>query len=120
MAERGKNEGGVKLQVANARSEDAGKGIARLPPATMAALGIGEGTAIEIMGERATTAIAVPPYAEDEGLEVVRLDGLLRANAGVSSGEFVQLSRAEVKPATKVVFAPAQQNLRLARTDRGA
>ncbi|MGB7404276.1 MAG: CDC48 family AAA ATPase [Pacificimonas sp.] len=103
----------IKMQVANARSEDAGKGIARLPKATMAKLGIGDGTPIEITGDRVTTAIAVDPYPEDEGIDVVRLDGLLRANAGVTSGEMVQIAVAEVKAATKVVFAPAQKELRL-------
>lgn len=53
------------------------------------------------------------PYAEDEGLEILRIDGLQRANAGASSGDFVEVRKAVSKPATRVVFAPAQQNLRL-------
>ncbi|GAA3258301.1 hypothetical protein GCM10020258_19300 [Sphingomonas yabuuchiae] len=36
-----------------------------------------------------------------------------RANAGVGSGDFVEVRKVESKPATRVVFAPAQQNLRL-------
>ncbi|OWV34761.1 AAA family ATPase [Pacificimonas flava] len=116
MAERGDNK--IKLQVANARSGDSGRGIARIPRQLLAELNIGEGAPVAIEGERLTTAIAVGPYDEDEGLDVIRLDGLLRANAGVSSGEYIALSRAEVKPATKVVFAPAQQDVRLsAQTD---
>src|SRR5690606_26027428 len=51
--------------------------------------------------------------AEDEGLDLIRLDGLQRANAGVSSGDFVEVHRAEVSVARKVVLAPAQRNLRL-------
>jgi|TARA_R100000501_G_scaffold16352_1_gene29712 transitional endoplasmic reticulum ATPase len=109
----------IKFQVANARSEDAGKGIARLPRTAFAQLGISEGGPIEIAGNRTTTAIAIGPYEEDEGLDLVRLDGLLRANAGVTSGEFVHLSRADVKPATKVVFAPAQQEVRLSGNTEG-
>jgi transitional endoplasmic reticulum ATPase len=68
---------------------------------------------IEIVGKRATPARAVLPYTEDEGLEIIRIDGLQRANAGVGSGDFVEVRKAESKPATRVVFAPAQQNLRL-------
>ena len=103
----------VKLQVANARPEEAGRGIARLPRATIAALGVAEGDVIEIVGKRSTASVAVGPYAEDEGLDVLRLDGFQRANAGVGTGDFVTLRKAEAKPAQRVVLAPAQQNLRL-------
>jgi len=103
----------IKLQVANARPEDSGRGLAHLPRALMARLGLTEGDVIEIVGKRATPALAVLPYAEDEGLELLRIDGLQRANAGVGSGDFVEVRKAASKPATRVVFAPAQQNLRL-------
>jgi transitional endoplasmic reticulum ATPase len=102
-----------KLQVANARPEDSGHGIARLPRTAMAALGLAEGDVVAIEGKRTTAARAVMPYAEDEGLELVRLDSLLRINAGIGTGEQVSIRRAESKPAQRVVFAPAQQNLRL-------
>ncbi|BCA60067.1 CDC48 family AAA ATPase [Sphingomonas sp. HMP6] len=102
-----------KLQVANARPEDSGRGLAHLPRAMLAALGIGEGDVIEIVGKSSTPARAVAPYAEDEGLEIIRIDGLQRANAGVGSGDFVEVRKVESKAATRVVFAPAQQNLRL-------
>ena len=103
----------TKLQVANARAEDSGRGIAHLPRAVMASLGVTEGDVIEIVGKKSTPARVVGPYSEDEGLEIIRIDGLQRANAGVGSGDFVEVRRAESKPATRVVFAPAQQNLRL-------
>ncbi|RIA44559.1 transitional endoplasmic reticulum ATPase [Hephaestia caeni] len=102
-----------KLQVANARPEDSGRGIAHLPRALMAQLALAEGGVIEIVGKRSTPARAVYPYPEDEGLEIIRIDGLQRANAGAGSGEYVEIRKIESKPATRVVFAPAQQNLRL-------
>ena len=101
------------LQVANARPDDSGHGLARLPRSAMQALGVTEGDVVEIVGKRSTPARAVLPYAEDEGLDLLRLDGLQRANAGVGSGDFVEVRKAESKPAQRVVFAPAQQNLRL-------
>ncbi|ATY33070.1 CDC48 family AAA ATPase [Sphingomonas psychrotolerans] len=104
---------GRKLQVANSRPEDSGRGLAHIPRTLMAALGITEGEVIEIVGKRATPARAVLPYTEDEGLELLRIDGLQRANAGVGSGDFVEVRKAASKPATRVVFAPAQANLRL-------
>lgn len=105
--------GSSRLQVANARPDDSGHGLARLPRSTMLAIGVVEGDVVEIVGKRSTPARAVAPYAEDEGLDILRLDGLQRANAGVGSGDFVEVRKADSKPAQRVIFAPAQQNLRL-------
>jgi transitional endoplasmic reticulum ATPase len=105
--------GGRRLQVATMKPDDSGRGLARLPRATMNALGLSEGDVIELVGKRSTAARAINPYSEDEGLDIVRLDGLQRANAEVGSGDFVEIRKAESKPAQRVVFAPAQQNLRL-------
>ena len=103
----------VRLQVANARPEDSGHGIARLPRSSMAALGVQQGDVIEIIGKKSTAARAVLPYDEDDGIEVARLDSLLRINADVGTGDFVEVRKAEAKPAKRVVFAPAQQEVRL-------
>ena len=105
--------GPTRLQVANTRAEEAGRGIARLSRAMLANLGVAEGDIIEISGKRVTPSIAVGPYAEDEGIEVLRLDGLQRANAGVGTGDMVSVRKADVKAAQRVTFAPAQENLRL-------
>jgi transitional endoplasmic reticulum ATPase len=104
---------GRRLQVANAKQEDYGRGLARLGQATMNQLGLVEGDVVEIIGKRSTAARAVLAYNEDEGLDLIRLDGLQRVNAGAGSGDFVEIRRTEVKPATRVVFAPAQKNLKL-------
>src|SRR5918998_3435501 len=102
-----------RVQVASLPPGDSGRGFARLPEALMTALGVSEGEVIEIVGRRGTAAIAVRPYGEDEGIDIIRLDGLQRANAGVGSGDFVEVRKAVSKPATRVVFAPAQANIRL-------
>ncbi|MGB5778903.1 MAG: CDC48 family AAA ATPase [Allopontixanthobacter sediminis] len=103
----------VRLQVAAARQEESGQGIARLPRSAFQALGITEGDVIEISGKRSTPAIAMPAYDEDQALQIVRLDGLQRGNAEVGSGEHVVITVAESRPATRVVFAPAQREMRL-------
>src|SRR3546814_20390975 len=79
----------------------------------MAELGVTEGDIIQISGKRQTASRIVAPYTEDEGLEVVRLDGLQRANAGAGAGDMVMLSRVETRPAARAVFAPAEEHLRL-------
>ncbi|MCY7399331.1 MAG: CDC48 family AAA ATPase [Sphingomonas bacterium] len=102
-----------RVQVANLPPADSGRGVARLPVKLMTELGLAEGDVIEIVGKRATAARAIRPFGEDEGLDIIRLDGLQRANAGVGSGDFVEVRKAESKPATRVVFAPAANNVRL-------
>src|SRR6266567_2052982 len=102
-----------RVQVASLPPADSGRGFARLPDTLMDELGISEGDVIEIAGKRSTAARAIRPYGEDEGIDIIRMDGLQRANAGVGSGDFVKVRKAESKPATRVVFAPAQANIRL-------
>jgi transitional endoplasmic reticulum ATPase len=111
MAEQRQN--GTKLQVAGAKPQDVGTGTARLSRKSMQALNIREGDVIEIAGKRPTAALALPPYAEDEGLDVIRLDGLQRGNAGISIGDHVKVRAAETRPARRIQLAPAQKNLRL-------
>lgn len=103
----------ARLQVAPARQEESGQGIARMPRSAFQKLGITEGDVVEITGKRTTAAIAMPAYAEDDTLDVVRLDGLQRGNAETGSGEHVEVVAAKSRPATRVVFAPAQREMRL-------
>ena len=103
----------VRLQVAAARQEESGRGVARLPRSAFQALGITEGDVIEIEGKRTTAAIAMAAYDEDQTLDVVRLDGLQRNNAECGSGEHVRIAVAESRPATRVIFAPASREMRL-------
>jgi transitional endoplasmic reticulum ATPase len=102
-----------RLQVAGAKPQDVGTGTARISRKTFQALNLREGQVLEIAGKRNTAAIVLPPYPEDEGLDVIRLDGLQRGNAGVSIGDYVDAKRADVKPAKRIQLAPAQKNLRL-------
>ncbi|HIG73673.1 MAG TPA: AAA family ATPase [Bacteroidetes bacterium] len=112
------SETAVRLQVAGAQNQDVGKGVARIGADALAALGLTPGAIVALHGKRTTAAIAIPPYSADAGLEIVRLDGLLRANAGVGIGDHVEVEAAQVKPAKRVVLAPAQQGVRLQGSGR--
>lgn len=103
----------ARLQVAQARQEESGQGIARMPRSAFQQLGITEGDVVQVKGKRTTAAIATAAYPEDDTLDVVRLDGLQRGNAEAGSGEHVEITAAESRPATRVVFAPAQREMRL-------
>jgi transitional endoplasmic reticulum ATPase len=103
----------VRLQVAAARQEESGQGIARLSRSALSEIGAMEGDVLEITGKIVTVARAVLAYDEDESLQVIRLDGLQRGNAEVGSGDHVVVRKAESRAAQRVVFAPAQKDMRL-------
>ena len=61
---------------------------------------------IEIAGKKTTATIVWPAYPQDEGLEIIRIDGTLRRNAGVSWADTVTVRKADVKKATRINLAP--------------
>ena len=95
----------VRLQVARSRPQDLGGGHARIPPAVLAELGLAEGDVIELAGKRRTAAIALRLGYEDRSLGLIRLDGVQRANAGISIGEHVEICAATVAVADTVKVA---------------
>ena len=87
------------------------RGIARIDQRTMQKLGISSGDVIEILGKKKTSAIAWPAYSEDQDPSIMRIDGFLRKNAGVSINEYVVVRKAEVKNAMSIVLAPVDMQL---------
>ncbi len=104
------NEIRLKVGELTAR-EEAGRGIARLDTKSMSKIGIKEGDIIEIEGKKKTACIAVRAYPADVGLNIIRIDGITRRNAGTALGEYVKVRKAEVKEAKKVVIAPAEKGV---------
>jgi transitional endoplasmic reticulum ATPase len=96
----------LSLKVAEARQRDIGRKIARVDSIGMKELELSPGDLIEITGRRSTVAIVWPPYKEDDGQGIIRIDGEIRRNAGTSVGEYVRISKTTAKPATKIVLAP--------------
>jgi transitional endoplasmic reticulum ATPase len=109
----------LRLKVAGAQQQDVGKGIVRLGQAQLRTLGLERGDIVEIRGKGLTAAIPVAAYPQDEGIDIIRMDGLIRNNAKVGIGEYVELKKAEWKPATKVSLAPAKEGLRIAGSGEG-
>ena len=99
------------MRVADARQRDVGHGKVHIDNDTMQKLGITAGDFVEIHGKKMTVAVAWPAYAEDQGQEIVRMDGLIRRNAGVALNEYVNVRKADVKEAQAIVFAPTDVRL---------
>ncbi len=98
----------VTLRVAEAHSQDVGRGIARLDPESMEKLNIETGDIILIEGKKVTAARAWPSYSSDYGKGIIRIDGYTRRNAGVAIDDSVRVRKALAKQARRVVFAPTE------------
>ncbi|MEM0037507.1 MAG: CDC48 family AAA ATPase [Zestosphaera sp.] len=93
------------LRVAEAGKNDAFRGKVRIPERILNAIGAEEGDAVEIVGRKNTVAIVWPALPEDDDKDLIRMDGVLRKNAGVSIGDRVLVRRIEVKQALTVKLA---------------
>lgn len=98
----------IKLKVAAAIARDQGRFIVRLNSEIREHLGVGTGDFILVKGSKETVALCFPAMAEDDILDMVRIDSIIRNNAGVKLGEVVEVSKATVPDATRVVLAPTQ------------
>src|SRR3989338_130524 len=104
----------VKLKVGELTArDDFGRGLARIDSNSMKAIGAKEGDVLEITGKRTTVAIVIRSYPADVGLNLIRMDGLVRKNAGTGIGEAVTVKKAEAKEARKITLAPAEKGLML-------
>ncbi|TMI63863.1 CDC48 family AAA ATPase [Candidatus Bathyarchaeota archaeon] len=98
----------VPLRVADALQRDVGRGIARVDPKVMEELGLTSGDALQIVGTRKTSALAWPAYQQDYGKRIIRMDGYMRRNAGVSIDDKVTIRKIEAKTAQKLTLAPTE------------
>jgi len=104
----GPGSASIPLRVAEAYHRDAGKGVARINVGIMTGLGLENGGVVEIKGKDRVYAIAWPGNPEDPQ-DIIRIDGNTRANLGTGIDSKVQVSRAQARPARKVVVAPTRQ-----------
>jgi transitional endoplasmic reticulum ATPase len=96
----------IILKVAEALQSDVGHGRARIDTSTRVALNLEPGDIIEIKGKKATASKVFRVNQEDEGVGIVRIDGLVRKNAGVSIGDKVVIAKVDMEPAASVTISP--------------
>ena len=100
----------ITLRVVEAPQSDVGLGRARIDTKTRMDLDVDVGDIIEIIGKKNTAAkVFRLTFQDDEGKNIIRIDGLVRRNAGVSVGEKVKVRKAEMHPAERIVVAPLIQ-----------
>lgn len=109
MAEEHSPKGrSVTLRVKKAHERDAGRFIVRIDTVTMEALGVQTGDILGLKGQKQTAGIVWPAYPQDEGQRIIRMDGRIRRNSGVSLEESVIAHQVKEQPAISVVLAPLE------------
>jgi transitional endoplasmic reticulum ATPase len=98
----------ISLRVKKAHERDAGRFIIRINSATMEKLRVQTGDIIGIKGRKQTAGIVWPAYPQDEGQSIIRMDGRMRRNAGVSLEEPISVYTVQERPALSVVLAPLE------------
>ncbi|MBU5690100.1 MAG: CDC48 family AAA ATPase [Candidatus Aenigmatarchaeota archaeon] len=102
----------IELKVGElTQREEFGRGIVRMDYNLMQKIGVKEGDVVEIEGQKKTGALVFRAYPADIGLNIIRMDGLVRGNADAGVGENVKVRKAEIKEARKVTLAPAQKGV---------
>ena len=83
-------------------TKDNRKGIARINPNSMKALGISKNDIVEIKGRKKTIAKCLPLSSTENVKGIIRINQMLRTNAKVDFGDKVTLRKIIPKKATKI------------------
>ncbi|MBR9682030.1 MAG: CDC48 family AAA ATPase [Candidatus Altiarchaeota archaeon] len=103
------NSKSFKLKAVEAEYSDVGRSIARISNSIMEELNISTGDIIKIKGKRGTAAVAWRSRLADEGKKLIRMDSIIRRNAGVGLEDNVEVSRCDAKRAQTLTLAPVDQ-----------
>ena len=104
----------IKLRIERLDKDRSGRSLCYIDQEIMKKIEISTGDIIEIRGKKKTTGIAVASV-NDKGLDVIRLDGIQRLNAGATIGEFVEIKKAQVYAAEEIILTPTRPNVDLKR-----
>lgn len=107
----------LNLKVAKAIPSDVGHGRARVPFDND--LNLKPGDIIEIKGDDTTAAIVWRCRPEDANLGVIRVDGIIRKNAGAQLGSNVTIRKVEAKQCTRLVLSPVMASKQKVRFGPG-
>jgi len=96
------------IRVIQAKTQDDGKGIARMDPELMKILQLEDGDYVVVEGVKKTVAVLRTGYAEDENRGIIRIDSITRRNAGVGLDEKVSVRKITPRSAKRISLAPTQ------------
>jgi hypothetical protein len=102
---------GKQFIVGDSRQRDVGRGIARIDVNELKELSLEAGDVIGLEGKKKTLAIAWPAYSEDQGKNIIRIDGFIRRNAGVAINEKIKAFLPSTTTANALLLAPIDMRL---------
>jgi transitional endoplasmic reticulum ATPase len=105
-----KHPKGIELTVMDSEPDKVGTGYVSISREVMNELGLVPGDVIEITGKKITHAL-VWPLRHNVDRTIIRMDGTIRKNAGVSLGDIVTVRPAKLKQATRIILAPLNQSI---------
>src|SRR5919106_2192743 len=118
MSPNDKDALNLKLKILEAYTRDVGRVIARIDYNSMDSLNASTGDIIEIRTDekgksinarKRTVAKCLPLYPSDEDKAIIRIDGIIRNNAGLAIGDIAHIRKIKVKPPEKVFVAPLEE-----------
>lgn len=98
----------VILKVAEALQNDIGRGIVRVDSKVKKELQLATGDFVKLTGKKNTIAVVWQSHPEEEGLDIIRMDGIIRQNSSIALGDKIRVERVDIKEAKKVVLAPKE------------
>jgi len=97
----------IVLKIAEARSKDAGRAIARVDPEYFTKIQADAGDIIRLKVEgKEVVAKLMPAYSEDRGKEIVQIDGIARDNLKTGLDEKVEIQKTSYEKANTLVLSP--------------
>ena len=96
----------LHLRVVEAKHRDLGKRRARIDSNSMGRMGIEPGAIIELVGKRKTAVTAWPSDPQESEIDIIRIDGQTRKNAGVGLNDLLSVHKAISRSAKAVGLMP--------------
>ena len=96
----------LQMRIGEAKQRDVGKKRARIGPEAMDYLKTTPGDIVEISGTNKTSAVVWPADEDEKHMEVIRIDGQLRKNLGVSLNDTVSITKVSSKTASSITLVP--------------
>ncbi|MFB6232394.1 MAG: CDC48 family AAA ATPase [Salinibacter sp.] len=104
-------ESDLRLTVTEAPRDDAGRGVVRIDPEDIEALGVDIGDTVALEGGGRAVGKVLPLQPEERGQGIIQMDGVLRENADAGVHDSVSASAIEAPPARRVVLRPSEATL---------